>query len=153
MQRQDDNARELLHKATDLLIEIVQKSEDHNLIAKVISAFIMTENTTYVSDLNTKRRHEQSHKVNSSQTNPSGTYLIGVLDVSYDKLISVLGESMSGDGYKTRCEWTIEREIDGEIVVATIYDWKQAIPVESVTRWNVGGHSHKAMDLVNQLFK
>lgn len=81
-----------------------------------------------------------------------GTQLMGYVDASYDKLVETFGEpnvyeSGESDG-KTQANWALL--FSGE-VVATIYDWKKyGQPVQSITKWNVGGNSLLAVQLVQQ---
>ena len=76
-----------------------------------------------------------------------GTQLQGYVDASYDKLVELFGEPTEG-GDKTQAEWALL--FSGE-VVATIYDWKKyGQPVETITKWNVGGNSLLAVQLVQQ---
>lgn len=75
----------------------------------------------------------------------TGTCLQGSLRSSYHTLVRLFGEPNMGHDGKTRAEWILRFD-DGTI--ATIYDWKEYKPVEDVTVWNVGGHSHRALQLV-----
>lgn len=48
------------------------------------------------------------------------------------------------DAPKVRAEW----EGDLHSVPFTIYDWKQGDALEELTEWNVGGHDHRAVAVV-----
>jgi len=93
--------------------------------------------------------------------NITGTSKRGVLnDISYWDLVEVFGEPKeyeNGDG--VRVEWVIEfnepssyddefGDWDFDTTIATIYDWHEDVPVESVTTWTVGGNKPFANLLV-----
>lgn len=87
----------------------------------------------------------------------NGTSLVGVVNTTYGTLVELFGEPMEGYDYKTDAEWALEFHTDtGDTVVATIYNWKngknymgdQGTPVEDITRWNIGGHTSGAANLV-----
>jgi len=76
-----------------------------------------------------------------------GSSLMGYFPtpVSYDTLVKVFGEpTFLSDGSKTRAEWN--GKIDS--LPFSIYDWKKAGSVETVTDWNIGG---KSVDVVDML--
>lgn len=89
-----------------------------------------------------------------------GTYLQGHLPVPFTRLVQVFGEPESLLDYKVAFWWRIE--FHGHIV-ATIYDWKassryaegrptpQEMRAMNFDRWNVGGKSRRALDLVLQV--
>ncbi len=77
--------------------------------------------------------------------NIDNTHLQDCLDISFDDLVTCFGIPMIGNCSAVRVEWKILFE-DG--VVATIYDWKQVVPVNSNRRWNVGGHDKRAVERV-----
>jgi hypothetical protein len=86
--------------------------------------------------------------------NTNGTSLRGQFTMPYAKLVELIGgPNAMSDGYKTDVEWAFER--DG--VVATIYNWKNGPnttnrgTIEDIKRWNVGGHSSEALDVVSTL--
>ena len=93
-----------------------------------------------------------SFKVNTKDISVGGTSLKGVINIKFDTLIETLGESLSGDGDKTQAEWEIKGTVDGETVIATIYDWKEYNSPEYVTDWHIGGHNGAALDLIKQIF-
>ena len=90
-----------------------------------------------------------TYKVNSKTTSIKGSSFKGNVCTTYDELISKLGESRgpSGDN-KVKAEWIIEGE-DG--TVATIYDWKLNNIPKDLYYWHVGGSTHKALDLVEEV--
>lgn len=82
-------------------------------------------------------------KANSKDTIGSG--FSGYLVTKYEQLIEQLGIPhdctqegpwRSGDG-KVRVEWAF-KSIGKKPTVITIYDYKEAIPVDDVTLWHVG---------------
>lgn len=86
------------------------------------------------------------------QTNvfASGTYLVGYIDLTYDDIVSVLGEDEGSDD-KSLAQWSIKFD-DGQI--ATIYDWKNyGWKKEDVTHWHIGGKSDRVLELVQKLFE
>jgi len=91
--------------------------------------------------------------VNNTGTCISGTHGQGSIEVSYAKIVAILGEpDPCEDSIKIDAEWTIE--IDGE--VATLYNWKNGpsyggLPVNRIRRWNIGGHSPKAIKIIKEL--
>ena len=75
-----------------------------------------------------------------------GTCLQGTIDTSYDRLVEVFGKpnlwtEEETDG-KISCDWVI-KFTDGTL--ATIYDWKEDIKYDRVTKWHIGGHSKAAV--------
>lgn len=87
----------------------------------------------------------------------TGSYLLGYIDVSYQKLCAVFGPPNlkgSADG-KVMAEWAIEFE-DGE--VATIYDFKtchtycgNGLMPEQNTDWNIGGFNTVCVHRIHKL--
>lgn len=78
----------------------------------------------------------------------NGTYLMGTVHTTYEKLCEVFGPPHNaGDGDKTRVEWVLT--VKGRIV--TIYDWKEYnTPVESVRDWHIGGRERRVLYDVEQ---
>lgn len=60
--------------------------------------------------------------------------------ISYDRLVSLLGEPTRLDNGKIQVEWVVTFS-DGEVLV--IYDWKQESAPEEITEWNVAAKSHR----------
>jgi hypothetical protein len=65
------------------------------------------------------------------------------MKIGYDRLVDLFGEperiNTDEANPSSRVQWIVEFS-DGEGL--TIYDWKQnAVPVEEVTEWNIGGRS------------
>ena len=96
----------------------------------------------------------------------SGTSLQGYVTENYSTLVEVFGEptytDASGDG-KVHTEWELEfvvqekGEEDTQVVLATIYDWKESsadVARQSLSyRWHIGGNSNDAVDVVKQAIK
>ena len=87
----------------------------------------------------------------------SGTHLVGNIRLGYNKLVELFGEPLEGYDYKTDAEWALEIETEtGKTVIATIYNWKngknylgqEGPATENITRWNIGGHSTEAAELI-----
>jgi uncharacterized protein YhfF len=84
--------------------------------------------------------------------NAGGTSLAGYIKITHNELVKVLGEG-EGSGDKTLDEWSIKGEVDGEEVVATIYDWKNyGMSVHRITDWHIGGKDGKAVELIQLIF-
>lgn len=97
-------------------------------------------------------------KANPNSVN--GTSLQGYVDVSYAKLCKVFGEEhSSGDGYKTDAEWGLEFEDGDQVVVATIYNYKdgknykghRGKATSRIRMWHVGGNDPRALEMVNKV--
>jgi len=86
-------------------------------------------------------------KINTNDINFGGTSLKGYVSTTYDKLVEVLGEPIT-DIEKSTAHWNIEAP-DG--TVATIYDWKNWSTPMGEYEWHIGGHSEKALWLVELL--
>jgi len=89
--------------------------------------------------------------------NPDGTYLMGRIDIEYNKLVSLLGEPTDADGHKVDAQWEIQFE-DG--LVATIYNWKdgknykgeKGLDVTEITDWHIGGLKKEVVDRIHEIF-
>ena len=85
----------------------------------------------------------------------SGTHGQGSISATYDQLIAILGEPDPCEySHKIDAHWTID--IDGAI--CTIYNWKNGPswgedgqPLDTIRRWNVGGHGPDAIKLIQEL--
>jgi hypothetical protein len=103
-------------------------------------------------------------------SNVSGTSLKGTIKTSYLDLEEKFGEPTIGPndrtGDKTTCEWHIEFHVpveddgmgdidpnDYDIVVATIYDWKNRETPMERTIWHIGGKGHEAEWLVSDVLE
>lgn len=81
-------------------------------------------------------RHERHYDYEKT----GGTFLQGYVDATYHQLEVLFGRPLRLDGSKVQAEWVVEFfDKDKKSYIATIYDWKQDIVPEGVTRWNVGG--------------
>ena len=87
----------------------------------------------------------------------NGTYLQGHVDTSYQTLLDKLPPPIDNyDDYKSDVEWALKFS-DGTI--ATVYNWKNGknylgedgLELEEITEWNIGGHTEKAVEYINQL--
>lgn len=87
-------------------------------------------------------------KVNNNKTSINGTSLKGWVLTTYEGLCNILGPAKKGsaDG-KTTVEWVLEGS-DG--TVAMIYDWKTSSTPKDPYKWQIGGHTSKALDLVEE---
>jgi hypothetical protein len=87
----------------------------------------------------------------------TGTSLQGYIEADYEDLVKAFGEptfdSTKGDeGDKVHTQWALEFEDEEDnLVVATIYDWKEENPYTSRSgkyRWHIGGNSYDAVEAV-----
>jgi len=84
--------------------------------------------------------------------NAGGTSLCGYIKITHRELEKVLGKG-EGPADKTLDEWSIKGEVDGEEVIATIYDWKNyGSNVQYITDWHIGGKDGKAVELIKLIF-
>ena len=93
-------------------------------------------------------------------TEANGTHLQGNVGATYQELVEVFGEPTkfnwsSDSDNKVDVQWAIKFD-DG--TVATIYNYKNGLNylgaegkrVNEINMWNVGGHSERAVFLVNE---
>lgn len=93
---------------------------------------------------------------NQSNININGTHLLGYLNASYDRIVSLFGLPHGGDGYKIDAEWDILFD-DG--LVATIYNYKNGKNycgshgerVEEIDKWNIGGYNDAVVERVRAI--
>ena len=86
-----------------------------------------------------------------------GGCLNGYLDISYDKLVELLGKpNVENDGYKTDAEWCVSFDD----IPFSIYNYKDGksynkvdgLNVEDIRNWNIGGRDKaKAKELAEYL--
>ena len=82
----------------------------------------------------------------------SETSLMGYISITHGELEKRLGEG-EGSSDKTLDEWSIEGEVEGEKVIATIYDLKNyGMDRHDITEWHIGGKDRKAVDLIRAIF-
>ena len=89
------------------------------------------------------------------------SHLVGHVTCSYRKLVDTFGRPNDADMEdcdKVWNAWTIEfnhYDEDGlaTVVMASIYDWKERHPLDSIeratTRWHIGGYKREAEWLVH----
>ena len=93
--------------------------------------------------------------------NAGGTFLLGEIDVSYDRLVRLFGEPDPGssDG-KIDAEWVLTfppqstgvvRIRPSEEVIATIYNGADGTPVAEIRDWHIGGKRREALWLLEEL--
>lgn len=89
---------------------------------------------------------------------PSGTYLQGEMNISYQNLVNTFGEpNGKTDEYKVDAEWIIQTPAG----VATIYNYKtgknylgdEGEEVENITDWHIGGKNKEVVDYILQELK
>ena len=87
-----------------------------------------------------------------------GTSRMGTIDISYDELVSVLGEpDTCEDGDKVDAHWLIEF---GNGTVASIYNYKDGknyngdagTETKDIRAWHIGGKTEESATLVHILF-
>lgn len=85
------------------------------------------------------------YTVMNDNTNIQGTYLQGIINISYTKLVEKFGLPLAGDDYKVDAEWIIKINDS----TATIYNWKNGknylgkhgLDIEDITEWHIGGYN------------
>tara|TARA_E500000081_G_scaffold145882_1_gene168269 strand:+ start:1554 stop:1886 length:333 start_codon:yes stop_codon:yes gene_type:complete len=89
--------------------------------------------------------------------NITGTSLQGHIEADFDDLVKAFGKPTydsieDGPSDKVHTQWALEFEDEDEnLVVATIYDWKEDSPHTSRVgkyRWHIGGNSYDAVSAV-----
>ena len=94
----------------------------------------------------------------SPEIQTSGTHYQGIIyGLTYQKIIDIFGEpcftgEMGVD--KVQADLSIEGEVNGEKVVATIYDYKNYhTPADMVLDWHIGGFNPDAVTLIQQILR
>ena len=88
-------------------------------------------------------------------TTSGGGCLNGEIDISYEKLVTLLGEpNCEGDGYKTDAEWAVSFEKETFAIynykTGRNYDPQYGDDVENIRDWHIGGaNKEKAARLIN----
>jgi len=81
----------------------------------------------------------------------NGSSYRGVVNTTYEKLVTVFGPPHEGPHDRTldkiTCEWRLRFE-DGDI--ATIYDWKETDTPMGEYEWHVGGFRSTALEKVTR---
>ena len=97
-----------------------------------------------------------------------GTSLQGEIDMSYEDMICIFGKPHGDDGYKVDAEWSFvasfwEPDMTPddfmEEVEFSLYNWKdgknycgsEGLPLSDITDWHIGGHNHKAVEVVHRI--
>lgn len=87
----------------------------------------------------------------------TGTHLQGHIEADFDDLVKAFGEpafdsTRDGESDKVHTQWALEFENeDGDLIVATIYDWKEDSAFNSRVgkyNWHIGGNSYEAVEAV-----
>lgn len=80
-------------------------------------------------------------KVTRTEYSAKGIQKVGTVDVSYNTLVSKLGNPELVDDDGIRVEWNLVfTEMDGTDIPVTVYDWNEEpidTPIKDVTVWNV----------------
>ena len=102
-----------------------------------------------------------------------GTSFQGEIDMSYEDMICIFGEPHGDDGHKVDAEWSFVAsswkkgpvafstadDVYMEEVEFSLYNWKdgrnycgsEGLPLSDITDWNIGGRSHKAVEVVHSI--
>lgn len=91
---------------------------------------------------------------NDKEIDTNWSWYLGLVETSYDRLVSLFGEPTLGDEYKTDAVWEIEFEEGGE--VATIYNYKTGInylgdegkALNEIEIWHIGGYQDKVVERI-----
>jgi len=87
----------------------------------------------------------------------TGTSLQGHIKATYDDLVKAFGKpaydsTEHGESDKVHTQWALEFENEeGDLVVATIYDWKEDNAYNSrygTYNWHIGGNDYQAVSAV-----
>ncbi len=82
----------------------------------------------------------------------NSTCLQGYITITHKEIVKKLGKG-SGAFDKHLDEWLIERELNGEMIEADLYDWKNyGMKAKNITEWNIGGKNEKSVDLIRSIF-
>ena len=85
----------------------------------------------------------------TERNRPLDPFILGMVEATYDKLVSLFGEPEITGHDKTQVEWAIEWS-DGTI--STIYDWKcYGEEPEEITGWSIGGFNGNSLFYVQEL--
>ncbi|MCK9428671.1 MAG: hypothetical protein M0R17_01500 [Candidatus Omnitrophica bacterium] len=98
------------------------------------------------------------------EDNSEGTHLIGKINTTYDVLLKVFGKPTSVPEDEQTAIWIInieDPEDEYNTIVATVYDWKigkgyfgeDGLDLEDITEWNVGGKTHRAVELIEKIIE
>jgi|LULS01.1.fsa_nt_gb hypothetical protein len=96
---------------------------------------------------------------NSKHVAANGSHYVGVVKTSFWELVDCFGNPTVEDQYdKTTKEWKLAFTIkndkgEEDIKIATIYDWKEIETPYDDYEWHVGGFSHDALKLVEQVIE
>jgi hypothetical protein len=96
------------------------------------------------------------------EDNSEETHLVGKINTVFDVLLKVFGKPTRVPEAEQTVEWTInieDPEDEYNTIVATIYDWKigkgyfgeDGLDLEEITEWNVGGKTHRAVELIEKI--
>ncbi|KKM06005.1 hypothetical protein LCGC14_1748340 [marine sediment metagenome] len=87
-----------------------------------------------------------------------GTSLQGYIDISYAKLVDMLGEAAEHyDNYKSDAQWVV---LFGSGQIATIYNYKDGRNYmgpdgkakEDIRNWHIGGKTKDVLQKMSELF-
>lgn len=115
----------------------------------------MEELEEELENARTKRRVDMENYVTGNDLDAVGTFYVGELNTSYERLVEVFGEPYKYEPIeKSDVEWIIKFDT-GEI--ATIYNWKngvnylgeEGLPPEDIKDWNIGGYTKDVVQLVS----
>lgn len=76
-------------------------------------------------------------QINEITELPPSNYSYVYLDITFDRLVELLGQPLFIKTDKSWVNWAIIVNETTERTI-TIYDWKQQLPIKQVTRWNIG---------------
>ena len=89
----------------------------------------------------------------------NSTWLQGTINTDYNTFVKCFGEPDPDhcDNYKSDAEWRVAENAVGYPI--SIYNWKngqnylgeRGLPVEEITRWNIGGQNQEDVELVKSI--
>jgi hypothetical protein len=100
-----------------------------------------------------------------TDVDPNQTSRQGIVNTTYDKLVSILGEPTYvdiGRDEKVNCEWSAkvtyqdplsDDPADTKTEVVTIYNWCTGSIPYTLYPWHIGGHNLRAEELVHAIIR
>jgi|AntDeeMinimDraft_6_1070357.scaffolds.fasta_scaffold46703_1 hypothetical protein len=78
-----------------------------------------------------------------------GTGVRGYIDIHFNTLVEMFGKPTRCIDGKIKADWVIKIEVNHEIEIVTIYDYKEEGPPEDKNiRWHIGGFDSNAVSML-----
>lgn len=101
-------------------------------------------------------KQEMEDRVRNDQVTCGGTSFVGTIEEDFKALLRCFGPPtfFDLDGYKTKAEWVLHiTDVEGNLIVATIYDWKRDDEPWHCNHWHIGGFKYDAKVAVQGLLR